>query len=277
MPSTGVCVQCGAMDSSIDENGQCPNCESDRHVNLPLDETDPLTQLADVVIAQAPHDRTVMNSRQAREGHIPLDISEDAGSSDSRFDRDVCRSHDLLVVFRTARLPERCVMTNHEAHAGTIRHRFSWRPPRVYSWLLAGVLPAALGAGRIRVPLIEVFVPLGGLVAFFVDSFLSTRRMELEIPISHRALKRRTMLRWITGGFVTFLVAWSILVATVQFKEFEKMLGFSPVALLAAIIVGIVCAMAFLSRSFLRVYKIEGNSIWLKGAHRDYLDAIPDV
>lgn len=160
----------------------------------------------------------------------------------------VWRSGNLLVAWKTASLPHRCVACNGPASV-RLRQKLYWHSPLLYLLVLLNLIIYAIVALVVR------------------------KKAEMEIPLCAVHASRR---KWgiagtvvmVVGGFFAFLAGFA-LIASNETGGVVLILAF-PVLLIGAVVV------SALTRPF-APKKIDDQYVWLSKVSPAYLSSLPAV
>lgn len=164
--------------------------------------------------------------------------------------REIYRSEKLLVMEKTAVLPDYCVKTNQPAEKRILR-TYVWYHPLFHLLLFLG-------------PLIYIIVVL-----------IVRKTVKVEIPISQEEANRRNFglaIAWLLGlsGPAILLIA-GILAKT------QNNVEYFPIGIAAGMIVSVVgLAIGQSKATIVTIAKITNDYIYFKGVNPNFLDRFPE-
>ena len=163
------------------------------------------------------------------------------------------RDGKLLVVAQGARFPERCVKTNQRTSIW-VKRRVTWFPGWV--WIL---------------------LFLTGFLPYLIAVLILTRKVEMEAAVSHERIIRRRIL--VTAGSLGAVAGLGLFCAMLPFISPDASgavaMGVAVVGI-AMLPVGAVVASREAGFGLRCTLIDEGEKhAWLKGAHPDFLSALP--
>ena len=158
-------------------------------------------------------------------------------------DVTVARRKRTLIMGKNAPLPDRCVKCNAPAGNKRLKRRLYWHSPLLYLLILLNLL---------------IFV----LVAVIVR-----KRATIEIGLCEKHQSRRKAC--VLTAWLAVLAAVGMFIAGIA-VEVTGLL----VAALLLFLGGLVFGMA--TAPVVRPSRIDNEYVWLKGACREYLDALPE-
>jgi hypothetical protein len=159
------------------------------------------------------------------------------------------RQGNVLVMHRSAPLPDRCIKSNEPANGRTLRRTLRWHPPLVYLALLVNLL---------------VYVVLAAIL---------TKTATIQIGLTERWIAKRRMV---------MAIAWLLALVGVgmffgSFPLMDPQSGVGPFVMLGGILVGIGGAIyGILAARLVYPSKITDTHIWLNGVHPDFLNGLPN-
>jgi len=161
-------------------------------------------------------------------------------------DGGIWRLGKQLVVRKGAKLPDRCVKTNKPAERWLTRTLY-WHHPLFYLLIPAGVLVYAIVAILVR------------------------QKAVIDVGMSQARFGRR---RW------TIFSAWLVALSGfgLCFAGVNGVFGsLSPLFFIGGPLLAVLsgCVGAYLS-AVVQPARITADYVWLKGVHRDYLNALPE-
>jgi hypothetical protein len=168
----------------------------------------------------------------------PLAAAPSSETTNARTD-----GRDLIVPVRHARLPLRCIKTNQPVSAQEVRRlTLEWIPPAVWLGLLA--------------------TP----VVFLALYFLFRRIVRVDVPLSAKGAALVRGHRWMAIALLASAVAllvlgWSFHLAALLF--------------LATVVTVVAVITILVGSGALRLIRVEGEEVWLRGASRAFLAALP--
>lgn len=156
----------------------------------------------------------------------------------------VWRSGDLMIMRVGATLPDRCVKTNLPADGQWVELRLQWHHPLLYLVLLANLL---------------IYL----IVAHFVSKAVTVR-----VGISGQAISSRRRTLWVMWGLLIGGAGLTLVASRSEQLSF---------LIVAGLIAMILAAGVFLWWTRVVVAtRIEGDYVWMRGVHPDYLAALPE-
>ncbi len=162
----------------------------------------------------------------------------------------VWRDGRQLVMRQGSSLPYRCIKTNEPAD-DLLHRKLYWHHPALY--------------------VVVLFSPL----IYVILAFVLRKKAEVEIPVCQRIRQRRGLaiiLAWVFGlGSIGLLIGGLILSDPQFVGDAGVVIAFGG---LAAGLIGVVVALQF--AGLLAASKITDKYVWIKGAHAEYLDQLPD-
>lgn len=153
----------------------------------------------------------------------------------------VWRNQSQLVMSKDALLPDRCVRCNVPT-TGRLKRRLTWHHPAIYLIIFVALLIYVIVALVLR----------------------KTATVEIGLCDEHRAKRRRNLL--ITWALFGLGIAGFVLAIMMSDGTY---LGFGALALLAALIFGVVAVRVVTPA------KIDDRFVWLRGVNKDYLEELP--
>jgi hypothetical protein len=190
------------------------------------------------------------------------------------FGQGVYRKGDLLVVHKAASLPDRCVKSNEPANGRTLMRNLTWYPPVVvFTGLVSPIIFVALMAftqarGMDAVIAVQAIVIVGCMVI----ALIMRKKATIDIGLSELWFHKR---RWAMAiAWISFLTADGLILLGVGG-------GDQVPGLWAAVPVGLVIGLVgttygILAARLVRACRITDEYIWLKGAHPEFLDSLPE-
>jgi hypothetical protein len=160
----------------------------------------------------------------------------------------IYRSANVLVMEKTATLPDRCVKTNEPANGRRLKRSLSWHHPAVFAVVLLNVIIYAIVAMVVRKTAV-IYIGVS------------------EETLAHR--RKMMVIGWVIVllGFGVFIVG----LTSIDPGETDALFGFF--FFIAAIIAGLVC----MSKARLVTpERITDRYVWLKGVTPEYLADFPD-
>lgn len=166
----------------------------------------------------------------------------------SRGKGGVWRDGKLLVMDKTAELPDRCVKTNGSADHW-LRRKLYWHHPAVF------------------------LVVLAGLLFYLILALVLRKSADIHIGLSQAALQRRRtaiIVGWLIGFGTIAMIYVGIANYSMTSPEFSMLIIIGSI--LTGLIGIIVCNQI---ASCVTAAKIDIEYVWLRGVHPDYLDQLP--
>ena len=161
------------------------------------------------------------------------------------------RDGDILVMHKQAPLPPICVKSGQPA-TDWLQRDLQWHPPWV-TWLILFAVPA-----------------------YVVLALILTRKATVIIGLSREWRNRRLIRMLITAGIVSVGLAVAVggFSLATQREEFRIAFLFVPIGLIGGLIAGTAygqhaCRLVWPKR-------INGQFIWLRGVHSDFLKLLPE-
>jgi len=192
----------------------------------------------------ARHARTDRRCKSCGES---LDDRETATGRDN-----VWRDGKLLVMRKTAELPDRCVKTNAPAESW-LKRSLSWHPPLIYLTALAGLL------------------------LYVIVALIVRHTATIYVGLSRAAVRRRwtaILLGWLLALAFFGLFCMGIAFLSPQNRQWEHLALWCIFGgMLGGLITVAVCNHI---ASCVSPAKITERYVWLKGGHRDYLAELPE-
>lgn len=164
----------------------------------------------------------------------------------------VWRDKNFLVVHKNARLPPICVKSNTPADR-EIDRKFYWHSPWLYILLIQ-------------------------LLLYVIAALATRKRHDLKVPISAETANKRSknkMIAWCVGGFGFLLLVGGMIVLTDSNLSDAASLV-SVVVIMAGLAMCLAGALfGTIASAILTPRKMTDHATWFKGAHPDYLNALP--
>jgi hypothetical protein len=159
------------------------------------------------------------------------------------------RQGKLLVMHKSASLPDRCVKSNQPAHGRTLKRKLSWHHPLLVLILLIS-------------PIIYIIVAL-----------IVMKRATVHIGLSEEWFARRRR----TTVIATCLVLASVLlfIAGVSLADSDPNFTFMIVAGIALFFGGLIYGLV--AARMVTPARITETHVWLKGVHSDFLAGLPEL
>ena len=159
----------------------------------------------------------------------------------------IWREGSVLVMHKTAELPDRCVKCNAPAHGRRLTRNLSWHPPAWYLLILVSLLIYIIAALVVR----------------------HTAKIKIGLCAKHASQRRkRIAVGWLLG-----LGSIALLAVAGSQGYFSNALVWSWPVALAMFIASIVIAV-LVSRLAVPT-RIDRHYVWLKNIHPDFLDSLP--
>ncbi len=162
---------------------------------------------------------------------------------------EVWRSGKILVMHKEAKLPDRCIKTNGPADHW-LKRKLSWHHPAIFITILAGAL------------------------IYIIIAVVASKSATIHIGLSNAARSRRRyaiLFGWLTGLSSLVMMGFGISIYSATEPGLFMLLFFSG---LVFGLVGIVWCSQI--ASCVTPSKIDKEYVWLKGAHPDYLNELPE-
>ncbi len=167
-------------------------------------------------------------------------------------DRAGLWSHgDCLVMHKYARFPQCCVITNEPvAPTDQVRRFLCWSPPAL---LLISLLVFVIGF-------------IGALLLYLVFSLTSRQRVEVWFGLSER-YQRRCVAGQVLG--------WLGAACSLGMFYVGGLTGADNLLILALLVFIVTVTLGRRMYRTLRVHKMQGEFMWVKGASRAFLSGCP--
>lgn len=160
----------------------------------------------------------------------------------------VYRQGKLLVMHKSAKLPDRCVKSNEPAFGRTLKRSLTWHHPAIYLSILVSILIYVILALILR-KTATIYIGLSDL--YFAKRI------------------RAIMLGWgfVLAGIVLFIVG-------IVYIDQEEWMG---LLIPGGIFVGLAAAIyGLIAARMVSPQKITDTHVYLKGVHPDYLAELPE-
>jgi len=158
-------------------------------------------------------------------------------------DLTLARSKKLLVMGRNAILPDRCIKCNAPANGQRLPRKLYWHPPMLYLLILASILIYALVA------------------------ILARKKAQIDVGLCDRHVAKRRRAIWI---------CWGLLLGSFGLIGLLVGMGYGEYAMIAIIVTVAGIIYGALATRVVSVHRIDKEYVWLKGASKEYLDALPE-
>lgn len=252
------CTHCGAEFDLRKGPVKCPRCQS----ILVVDAVPDVLDVVDFVEDDEPPSR--LQKAPADPTHVVCPICAEKNRTAAKVCRycgerlrpaersGVWRDGNKLVMTKDADLPYRCVKTNEPAET-LLRRKLSWHSPLIFITILAGLL------------------------IYVILAVVLSKKADIQVPISHRIKKRRSMAivaGWLFGlGGLGVTILTCILWGNSQDPMWRDPIPFVIIGGIVFIVFSALIA-SFVA-NIVSPSKITDRHIWLRGVHSDYLNQLP--
>ena len=163
-------------------------------------------------------------------------------------DGGLWRKGRLLVMHKEAPLPDRCIKSNQPAFGRRLKRKLNWHHPGAYVLIFLSVL------------------------IYVIVALIITKRATIHIGLSeawHVRRRTATIIGWslVLVGVGAFVVGFYVVDS---YPLFVGLIALGVIGMLGGAIYGLVAA------RMVAPTRIAGDYVWLKGAHPDFLRALPD-
>jgi hypothetical protein len=180
---------------------------------------------------------------------------------------EVFRKGKLIAMHREGQLPPRCIACNAAAPGHRISRTLYWTPP-AWRWSMAAVIVLILGLTSAGVVVAAIaFWPV--VIIATITNLIVRKRFPLDLAICERHRHLHTALTWAAAlSLAAFVGAAAFLIGSNQ-------IGVFGVLLLVMFALGIARSLS--GALAVRVARLEGELLWLKGSRKAFRDSLPDA
>lgn len=177
---------------------------------------------------------------------------------------NIWRDGNLLVMHKSATLPDRCVKTGQPASGQRLEQKFQWQSP--VNFFIFILVAAFLIYLKLAVSLKAILLlPVAAIL-------LVPKKVKVEVGLSEEFKKRKNRATKVSRVFYIIGLA-SIIMAGIKFTNELLCVSLIFVGLLLFGI-GAICKAD--GGSLVSLKRIRGDYIWLSGISKDYLQDLPD-
>ncbi len=179
---------------------------------------------------------------------------------------EVFRKGKLIAMHRDGQLPPRCVACNGDAPEHRIARTLYWTPS-AWRWSMSAVIVAVLGLSSAGVVVAAIaFWPV--VIVATIVNLAVRKKFSLDLPLCERHRRLQTALTWSAAlALAAFAAAAPFLIGGNRIEVFVALL-------LAMFALGI--ARSSTGALALRVARLEGDLLWLRGARKPFRESFPE-
>jgi hypothetical protein len=180
---------------------------------------------------------------------------------------EVFRKGKLIAMHPEGQLPPRCIACNADAPERRIARTLYWTPP-VWRWSMFAAIVVILGLSSAGVIAAAIaFWPV--VIVATITNLIVRKKFPLELAVCERHRRLHTALTWAAAlSLAAFVGAAAFLIGSNQ-------IGVFGVLLLVMFALGIARSLS--GALAVRVARLEGELLWLKGSRKAFRDSLPDA
>jgi hypothetical protein len=224
------------------KRGKCPGCGQTITIPAIEEPSDKSLQLNSV---EQPH---------SEQKEMEAEIKKPPPFQKLKSVENVFRMGNIMVMQRSALLPNRCVKTNDTEDLRFKKITLRWHHPLIYLTILAGLL-------------------VGALIYVIVAS-ICTKKATIDVSVSQRVLRKRLIFliaTWVCVflgvfefGYAIYATGWASNPGNIGLMVLFSVLMFFTAALIY-----------FIGGRIITASKIDDYYIWIKGVNSEYLSGFP--